>query len=158
MIKVTFLVDYPETIPMLVQWFRAQWPKYYAERTQMDIAQDFHAEANRNVMPVRLLAFLDRELAGTITLREHANRAVPEYCPGLGGLFVVEQYRGRGIGTELVKAGMQLAQEQGYIKIYTTTLTAQGILNRLGWQLVMPVSQGGEHSMLYTYEFENTTE
>ena len=124
----------------------------------MDIAQDFHAEANQSNLPVRLIAFIDRELAGTITLREYANRVTPEYRPGLGGLLVAEQHRGCGIGTELVKAGMQLAQQKGYVKVYTTTLTAQGILNRLGWQLVKPVSQGGEYSMLYTYEFKNTTE
>ena len=53
MIEIAFLVDYPETIPTLTHWFRAQWPEYYAERTPADIAQEFYSEANRDGLPVR---------------------------------------------------------------------------------------------------------
>ncbi len=154
MIEIAFLVDYPEAIPTLTQWFRAQWPEYYAERTPMDIAQDFYLEANRDGLPTRLVAFVDSELAGTITLRKHALRAFPEYHPGLGGLFVVEQHRGRGIGTELVRAGMNLAHEQGYEKVYTATATASGILKRLEWRLVQAVSHDDEQLALYSCELK----
>ena len=113
MIEIAYLADHPEVIPTLVEWFRAQWPTYYAARTPTDIAQDFHEEANRNGLPVRLVAFAEGKLAGTITLREHALWDFPTYRPGLGGLLVLERNRGRGVGTELVKAGMNLAREQG---------------------------------------------
>ena len=77
MIKIDFLADQPEAIPTLTQWFRDQWPEYYAE-------------ANRDGLPVRLLAFADDVLAGTVTLRNQALRGFPEYQPGIGGLFVAE--------------------------------------------------------------------
>lgn len=152
MIDIAFLVDCPEVIPTLTQWFRAQWPGYYGERTQADIAQDFHFEANRTRIPMRLIAFFDGELAGTITLREHALQEVPESHPGLGGLFVVEAHRGQGIGTALVKAGMNVAKEHGYKQVYVSTVTARGILARLGWTVVQPVSLGDEQTMLYRYD------
>ncbi|MCA9932977.1 MAG: GNAT family N-acetyltransferase [Ardenticatenaceae bacterium] len=152
MIKIAFLVDYPEVIPTLAYWFRAQWPDYYAGRTLADIAQDFHLEANRHRLPVRLVAFTDGELAGTITLREQAVNALPEYHPGLGGLFVAEQHRSRSIGTELVSAGMKVAQEQGYERVYATTIAARGILERLGWQFIREVWHNSEQLMLYHCE------
>jgi GNAT superfamily N-acetyltransferase len=155
MIDIAFLVDYPEAIPTLTQWFRGQWPEYYAERTPADIAQDFYSEASRDGLPVRLVALADGELAGTISLREHALRGLPEYYPGLGGLFVVAQHRGRGIGTELVRAGMRMAQEHGYERVYTATVTARGILERLGWKTVQAVSHGDEQTVLYRCELEN---
>ena len=154
MIEIAFLADYPEVIPTLAQWFRAQWPEYYAERTPTEIAQDFFSEANRNGLPVRLIAFADGELAGTITLRERALRTLPGYHPGLGGLFVLERHRGRGIGTELVRAGMNLAREQGYERVYTATATAGGILELLGWNLVQSVSHDDEQLVLYSCELE----
>lgn len=149
MIKIAFLVDYLETIPTLTDWFRAQWPAYYAKRTPTDIAQDFHTEAKRDGLPVRLVAFAEGELAGTITLRDQATWTLPEYNPGLGGLLVAEQHRGRGIGTELVRAGMNVAQSQGYQRVYATTVTARGILERLGWERVQAVSHGDEQLLLY---------
>ena len=154
MIKIAFLMDYPETIPTLTHWFQAQWSEYFAGRTPADIAQDFYAEANRDGLPVRLVAFADGELAGTITLRDQAIDTLPEYHPGLGGLFVVERHRGLGIGTELVRAGMDIAQEQGYERLYIATVTARGILERLGWKRVQVVLEGDEQVMIYRYELE----
>lgn len=154
MIKIAFLADHLETIPTLSQWFRAQWPDYYADRTLADIAQDFAEEANRTGLDVRLVAFADGELAGTITLREDATWDMPQYRPGLGGLFVPEPFRGRGIATELVMAGMKVAQEQGYERVYATTVAARGILERLGWRLVQEVWHGDEHLFLYGCELE----
>lgn len=152
MIEIAFLADHLETIPTLSQWFQAQWPDYYADRTLADIAQDFVEDANRSGLDVRLVAFADGELAGTITLREEATWDMPEYRPGLGGLFVPEQYRGRGIGTELVKVGMEVAQEQGYEMVYATTIAARGILERLGWKLVQVVLHNDEELLLYGCE------
>ncbi len=153
MIQITFLADCPETIPTLSQWFQAQWPDYYAGRTLTDIAQDFAVEANRNRIPIRLVAFADGALAGTITLRDEATQTLPEYKPGLGGLFVPGQYRGQGIGTELVRAGMNLAQEQGYERVYATTMAARSILARLGWQAVPRDLPVDDHGVLYQFEF-----
>ena len=154
MIEIVYLADHPEAIPTLVEWFRAQWPVYYAERAPADIAQDFYSEANRKGIPVRLVACADGELAGTISLREQALQDLPAYRPGLGGLFVVEQHRGRGIGTELIRAGMQVAREQRYERIFTATVTARGILERLGWQRVRAISHGDEQLNLYRCELE----
>jgi len=149
MIEIAFLIDYPETIPTLTRWFRAQWPDYFAERTAADIAQDFYAEANRDSIPVRLVAFADGELAGTITLRDRAMKTLPEYHPGLGGLFVIEKHRGQGIGTELVRAGMNVAREQGYQRVYATTVAARGILERLGWKPVQAISHNDEQLEIF---------
>lgn len=153
MIEITCLADHLDVIPTLSQWFRTQWPDHYAERSPADVAQDFVAEANHNRIPVRLVAFVDGALAGTITLRAEAAWTLPEYQPGLGGLFVTEQYRSRGIATELVKAGMKVAQEQGYESVYATTVAARGILERLGWKLVKGFWHGDEKQLLYQYEF-----
>jgi RimJ/RimL family protein N-acetyltransferase len=155
MIKIAFLADYPETIPKLTQWFQTQWPAYYANRTLTNIAEDFYAEASRTKIPIRLVACVDGKLAGTISLREQALQTLPEYQPGLGGLWVAEGYRGRGIGTELVRAGMNAAWELGFDRVYTATTTASGILTRLGWKLIQTVFHDDEQLMLYRYELEN---
>ncbi len=152
MIEIAFLADYPDAIPTLTRWFLAQWPEYFAERTPADIGEDFSAEANRHGLPVRLVAFSGGELAGTITVRDRAMRILPECQPGLGGLFVVERYRGRGIATELVRAGMILAREQGYERIYAATAAAHGILERLGWHRVRSFSHGDEQLAIYRCE------
>jgi hypothetical protein len=47
---------------------------------------------------------------------------------------------------------MKVAQEQGYERVYATTIAARGILERLGWKLVQEVLHGDEQLMLYQCE------
>jgi len=154
MIKVVYLADHLEAAPILAQWFRAQWADYYAERTLESVTQDFYSEANRHDLPIRLVAFVGEELAGTIVLREHALGALPEYRPGLGGLFVAESHRRHGVGTELVRAGMNVAREQGFRSVYAGTEAARGLLERLGWEMVETLLYGQEHVAIYRYILE----
>lgn len=149
MITIGFLADYPDTIPMLARWFRNQWPDYYADRSQQEIEQDFLADAFRDRLPIRLIAFESSELAGTIVLREDGSEMLPEFQPELGGLYVVESHRGHGIATELVRAGMKVALDQGYDTVYATTVAAAGILERLGWEFIKTVVHSDGELALY---------
>jgi RimJ/RimL family protein N-acetyltransferase len=139
MITVGFLADYRETVPTLAKWFRAQWPDYYADMSQEEMEQDFLSDASRDRLPIRLVAFESNGLAGTIVLRERGSETLQGFQPELGGLYVVESHRGQGIGTELVRAGMKLARDQGYETVYATTVVAAGILERSGWEFVKTV-------------------
>ena len=152
MITIGFLVDYLDTIPTLIQWFRNQWPDYYANWSQAEMEQDFLEDASHDRLPIRLVAFESNELVGTIILRENNPEMPPEFQPELGGLYVVASHRGRGIATELVWAGMKLVLDQGYETVYATTVAAARILERLGWEFVKTiVHQDGETS-LYRYK------
>ena len=139
MITIGFLADYPDTIPTLAKWFRDQWPDYHADMSQEEMEQDFLEDASRDRLPIRLVAFESNELAGTIILRKNGTETLPEFQPELGGLYVVASHRGNGIATELVRAGMQLARNQGYESVFATTVAAAGILERLGWKFLQTV-------------------
>ena len=148
-ITIDFLADYLDAIPTLVKWFRDQWPDYYANWSQAEMEQDFLEDAARDRLPIRLVAFESSELAGTIVLREGGSETLPEFQPELGGLYVVESYRGHGIATELVRAGMKLALDQGYEAVYATTVAAAGILERLGWEFIETVTHQDGQLALY---------
>ena len=150
--KVVFLADHPEVISILVQWALAWAPEYYGGRTVEDIAGDFQRESQKTGIPIRLVAFLDGELAGMVCLREMALQGHPEYSPVLGGLYVPASMRNRGVATALVRAVMDLAKEEGYQCVYTSTATAKGIMERLGWQPVQTVREEQRELMVYVYE------
>jgi GNAT superfamily N-acetyltransferase len=149
MLEIAVLADHPQAIPTLAQWFQVQWPDYYAGLTAVDIEDGIRAEANRDGLPLRLVAFVEGDLAGTIVLRTRALEALSEYRPGLGGLFVAPRHRRRGVGTALVQAGMDAARGQGHQAIYAATTVARGILERLGWVLVTTAQAGDEAPAIY---------
>ena len=149
MITISFLADHLDTIPTLANWFRAQWPEYHAAMSQEEMEQDFLEDASRDRLPIRLVAFQSRELAGTIILRDNGTEMLPEFQPELGGLYVVESHRNHGIATELIRAGMQVARAQGYETVFATTVAAAGILERLGWEFLKTVVHEDEELPLY---------
>jgi len=149
MIKIDFLADHLDSIPTLAKWFRAQWPEYFVDWSQDDLERDFLLDIPRDHLPSRLVAFYDDVLAGTIILRENGDESLAEYQPELGGLYVAESHRGYGIGTELIRAGMKLAIDQGYETVYAKTIAAAGILERLGWEFIKTVVHSDEVTALY---------
>ena len=151
MIKIAFLADHLEVLSILAQWFRAQWPDYFAGKSIAAVESDFHAEANFQNMPIRLLAFVGEDLAGTIVLRKCALNSLPEYAPGLGGFFVAENYRRRGVGSELIKAGIKVAREHGYERLFAGTSTAYTLFESLGWEPIAQIKEGQEIVVIYRY-------
>lgn len=149
MITIGFLADHLNTIPTLTKWFRNQWRDYYADWSDEKMMHDFLEDISRTSIPSRLVAFESNEVVGTIVLRESGTEALPENEPELGGLYVMESYRGHGIATELVQAGMKLAREQGYATVTATTVKAAGILERLGWEFIETVQYPDGEVSLY---------
>jgi GNAT superfamily N-acetyltransferase len=149
MITIGFLADHPGTVPTLAKWFRDQWPDYYADMSQEQLEQDFLEDTSRDRLPSRLVAFESNELVGTIVLREQGSETLPEFQPELGGLYVLESHRGRGIASELVHAGMKVALDQGYETVFATTVVAAGILERLGWEFIKTVTYQDGQPALY---------
>lgn len=148
MITIAFLADYLDTVPTLVKWFRDQWPDYFADWSQEEMVADFLEDAARDRLPIRLVALESGKLAGTIVLREQGNETLAAYQPELGGLYVMGSHRGQGIGSALVRAGMDVARNLGYESVFATTTNAAGILERLGWEFVKTaVYQDGEHAL-----------
>lgn len=150
MITIDFLADHLDTIPILTKWFRDQWPDYYANWSDEDMMKDFLEDISRNSLPSRLVAFEANELVGTIVLRESETETLSECQLELGGLYVVESYRGHGVGSKLVRAGMELAREQGYSTASATTVNAAGILERLGWEYIKTVQYSDGEFSLYS--------
>ena len=149
MVTIDFLAHHLNCIPTLAGWFRDQWPEYYADWSQAELEQDFLEDASRDRLPIRLVAFESNELVGTIVFRENGSQSSQEFQPELGGLYVLESYRGRGIGTELVRSGMKLALDQGYRTVHATTVVAAGILEGLGWEFIKTVNHSDGQLALY---------
>ena len=152
MIEIAYLADHKEVIPTLAEWALAWAPDYYGGRSLENIGQDFHREGQKTGIPIRLIAYLDGELAGMVCLREMALQGHPEYSPALGGLYVLPDFRKCGVATALVQAIMDLAEKECYPCIYVSTATANSILERLGWKTVGIVVEDGRELMVYQHE------
>jgi predicted N-acetyltransferase YhbS len=84
-----------------------------------------------DAIPLSLLALVEKEPVGTVNLIENDDDRRIHLRPWLAALVVVPRYRGRGIGSQLVRELAGLAATLGYCSVYLGT-DNPGFYARLG--------------------------
>jgi len=148
-LRISPLADHPETFPILKQWFETQWESYYGANGPGDAQQDLVSYANRDQLPVALVAFLGDELCGIAALKAESITTHAHLCPWAAAGLVSPPHRRKGIGAHLLSALEEVARTFGYSHIYCGTSTAASLLNRAGWQFMERVSYHGDEVFIY---------
>ena len=109
----------------LVRLREALWPKSSAEELTRDLTQILEGKAPVTMPLIILVAEAsDRVLAGflKIDLRSHADGCNPSRPVGsVGGWYVAENHRHRGIGRKLLAVAEDWARSQGCVEMASDT-------------------------------------
>lgn len=143
--EIKYLADCPEVIPTLASWTFEQWGQQYkmdSVRVQFKLFAD---RLNRDKIPLSLVAFLDTQPVGTASLKVREMTTHKHLPYWLGAVFVVEQFRNRGIGTELISRATDKARDLGVETLYLHTPDKAGLYLRLGWEEI-------ERTVYYDHE------
>ena len=128
-----WLSERPEWVPRLAALHHAQWspllPHWTLAQAQADLASH-HGGAR---VPTTLLALVDGELAGSVSLLANDDERIRAWSPWLASLLVLPEYRGRGIGERLVRRCVALAHSLGIGTLYLYTDYAAAWYEKLGW-------------------------
>ncbi len=135
--KIVHLLDRPQILPVLADWFIGEWRPWYGPDGKGDAKADLSACNNRDTLPVCLVALDDAgEALGTIAIRETSVGSGLAQGPWLTGLYVAPEHRGKGVGTALVAALEREAARLHFKAVYTSTDAADGIMRRRGWESI----------------------
>ncbi len=133
-IHMVHLVEAPEVAPTLERWFIEEWTPWYGPDGLGDAESDLAACRSRDTLPICLVALnMDNEVLGTAALKSESVGSELGVGPWLAAVLVGKGHQGKGVGTALVKAVEEEAARLGFDSIYTSTDTAEGILERRGW-------------------------
>jgi predicted N-acetyltransferase YhbS len=102
-------------------------PGASAERMAARLAEADSADR----IPLALVALHEGQPIGAINLVDNDDEDRPEWFPWLAGLVVAEPWRGRGVGSALVRALIQDARRLGIPRMYFGT-DGPGFYLRLG--------------------------
>ncbi|MEN6626182.1 MAG: GNAT family N-acetyltransferase [Candidatus Sumerlaeia bacterium] len=133
--KIEYLADHTHFIPTLARWFHAEWGYLYPERT-VEILNGLVAErANRDRIPLTLVAIDGDEVVGTVCLKVNDMSIRPELAPWLACLYVDENHRRQGIGEALVAAIEKESARLGVNKLYLFTPSEEKFYAKRGWSV-----------------------
>jgi GNAT superfamily N-acetyltransferase len=132
-IAIHDLADFPQWLPKISAWLHQEWRTLFGEHTVSQVEARLAGMMARDVIPAVLVAVADGEqVIGTLILKEQAVDPRAS-TPCVTGLFVLPQYRRRGIGAQLLRAAENKARDIGHSKLYLMTQTPQPLYDVHGW-------------------------
>lgn len=137
-IQFSYLIDHPEYVPQLSQWFFEQWGSIIPDETLETRIAKFKTHLNREKLPIAWVAHANGQPLGSASLRVHDLESRADLSPWLGGVFVRADCRRQGIGAALCATVEDAARSRGVEKLYLFTHDKQAWYSRLGWTEVSP--------------------
>jgi len=132
-LRISFLADYPQFADVLAPEIFEHWRYVLTDETINDREAKLRQHLNKSELPIALVAHNDTEVLGTASLRANDLEGYAHLSPWLGGVFVRQPYRGRGIASALSQAVEQIACSLGHNTLYLFTPNQQRLYARLGW-------------------------
>jgi len=116
-VKIAMLNEFPEYAPVLAYWTYHEW---YRKRN-IDfrlVLKSYQARLKNITPPLSFLVLYDSFPVGMVSLKEHDIISRKDLCPWLSSLYVIPEYRGRGIGSSLIATLTDRARDLGFNSLY----------------------------------------
>ena len=135
---IDYLANHRVAIPRLAQYCFNEWRPVYDKRgmSLKDVIAAFETRANIDRLPLAVVAIEHGNVIGTGCLKLEDLEIRPHLSPWLGGLFVVPEYRNRGVATAMIRHLLEEAQSFQLGVLYLWTPSAESLYAKLGWKTV----------------------
>ena len=135
--EIIYLADARELVVPLAPMFIDQWEPYYGRQGPGDAETDLNDCCNHDEIPMALIAIgEDQEILGTAALKARSIDTHRYLSPWLAAMFVVERYRGQGIGVGLIEEIEKNAIRLGYNSVYVGSGGVTPAMRNGGWILL----------------------
>lgn len=133
-VRIESIADHLDLIDTIAAWHWHEWGRTDRGGSQDAWAERIRCFTHRDRIPTMYVAFLQGELAGSVTLNAHDMATHLELSPWLSGVFVNPPARGNGVASSLVRHAMSEAWKLGVARLYLYTSSARGLYESLGWR------------------------
>jgi GNAT superfamily N-acetyltransferase len=153
MLKIDYIKNYPDTIPVLAKiWHDVLGKIWMPDITLEAINARFNLHLNDKILPLTYVAFDGDEPVGMCSLRAE-DGTVKNLTPWLASLVVDQKYQGKNIGKMLINKVKSKAKEMGYNKIYLCVFDPNIAIcyKKIGWRNIgNDISMGHEITIMET--------
>jgi GNAT superfamily N-acetyltransferase len=135
-VLIAYLADYPHFLPVVADWIFDEWGAEMAGSTFESVHSEFSQHLNRDCIPLTTLALVEGQPVGTASIFMHDMDTRMELFPWLAAVYVLPEFRGQGIGSQLVKAIEETGKRLQVERLYLFTPDREAFYARLGWSLL----------------------
>jgi N-acetylglutamate synthase-like GNAT family acetyltransferase len=136
MVTISFLADTPQHLPTVASWIFDEWDHLIPGFTLAKLEAKLQAYLSRDTIPLALVALSDGLPVGTASMQPEDMSSRPDLSPWLAAVYVLPDYRNKGIGAQLVKGVENVAHSLQISKLYLFTPDQEKFYARLGWSVM----------------------
>ncbi|MDN3520701.1 GNAT family N-acetyltransferase [Halomonas ramblicola] len=133
-IRIERIGDDSPHVATLAEWTHAQWGHLHPGRRLDAAIAAFRAECGTGGVPSVFAALQGEIPVGTASLVADDMSDRRELTPWLASVYVLPEWRGRGIASRLVRRVEEEARAHGHGHFYLYTPDQQALYRRLGWR------------------------
>jgi predicted N-acetyltransferase YhbS len=139
--ELTLLADRPEALPIIAKWYFEEWGYLSESKSVKDVESGLERYLNTDKIPLMVIASDNTDILGAATLRYNNMAMYREKVHWLGGVYVPEVHRSKGIASLIIKRVISSAEALGVTTLHLLTEDLTGGLYRnLGWRPVEQVN------------------
>jgi predicted N-acetyltransferase YhbS len=132
--RIEYLPDDIWTIRKVATWLYGEWGHLNPGSTLERAIYRVTLRARARTIPLALVAWEDGLPVGTTSLVAHDMQSRRNLTPWLTSVYVLPDYRKRGIGGALCRRTMMEARRLRLGRIYLFTLDKMAFYKALGWK------------------------
>jgi predicted N-acetyltransferase YhbS len=119
--QIEFLIDYPQIIDTIAQWIHTEWGFFPEYSDKKKIIQRYQGSLNKNILPITWVALDNNKVVGCVSIFDYDVAGGKKVSSWLVALYVLNDYRQKGVGKGLVQHAVREATRLGYNKLYLFT-------------------------------------
>ncbi|MGH4121183.1 GNAT family N-acetyltransferase [Clostridium sp.] len=134
-IKIQNLLLYPQHIEMVANWIYQEFGKGNPDRTLEYVINRFKSR-DLNKIPLSLIALIDNECVGVVSIFDNDLETRPELTPWLAGLYVNPNCRCKGVADKLITGVLEICKNINYNTVFLRTEHTSDYYKKHGWTFV----------------------
>lgn len=147
---ITYLADYPQYLSTVAGWVFDEWGWEMPGSTLESIRAEFSMHLNRERIPLAMLSLVEGQPVGTASIFLHDMDIRMDLTPWLAAVYVLPEFRGQGIGSQLVRAVEAVATRLQLERLYLFTPDHAAFYARLGWSVLEKVEYRHRSNVIMT--------
>jgi GNAT superfamily N-acetyltransferase len=124
--ELSLLADHPEAADVVARWYFDQWAYLTPGKTLEQVKARVAASVSRQSAPMLVLARRNGVVIGAAELKIREMEIYPDKEFWLGGVYVDEAERGKGVAASLVNEVLSRAKAAGIQRLYLQTEKLDG--------------------------------
>ncbi len=136
-LRIEQLAKRADLLPVVAAWIYDEWWQDVEGAGVAKLTDLLRPHLVPDQIPLSLVALLDALPVGTASLLAHdvGTEQWPQLSPWLAAVYVVPEYRHRGIGGALVNEMAAQAGAMGIEVLYLLTNEREDFYSQLGWEV-----------------------